>query len=195
MPWDQDTVKRHEAWFDSPVGRFALARELHLVDTVIADWPRRNQRLVEIGCGLGIFLEEFWRGGLDITGLDNSPAMIAACRERLGHRAELFLGNADHLPFEDKEFDYAALVTLLEFCPDPGAVLREATRTAKKGLVLRSRYGSGKTTFMQRLIKERDPKRVLFITYRQTLARDIMRNFGKLGFKNYLDSNKDPGVW
>ncbi len=136
MPWDQDTVKRHEAWFDSPVGRFALARELHLVDTVIADWPRRNQRLVEIGCGLGIFLEEFWRGGLDITGLDNSPAMIAACRERLGHRAELFLGNADHLPFEDKEFDYAALVTLLEFCPDPGAVLREATRTAKKGLVL-----------------------------------------------------------
>jgi len=33
------------------------------------------------------------------------------------------------------------------------------------------------------------------VTYRQTLARDIMRNFGKLGFKNYLDSYSNPGVW
>jgi hypothetical protein len=44
-------------------------------------------------------------------------------------------------------------------------------------------------------VKARNPKRVLFITYRQTLARDIMRNFGKLGFKNYLDSYDDPSVW
>jgi superfamily II DNA or RNA helicase len=65
----------------------------------------------------------------------------------------------------------------------------------KKSLILRSRYCSGKTTFMQRLIKERNPERVLFITYRQTLARDIMRNFGKLGFKNYLDSYENPRVW
>ena len=33
------------------------------------------------------------------------------------------------------------------------------------------------------------------MTYRQTLARDIMRNGGKLGFKNYLDSHEDPSVW
>ena len=69
------------------------------------------------------------------------------------------------------------------------------TDDGKKSLVLRSRYGSGKTTFMQRLIKDRNPKRVLFITYRQTLARDIMRNFGRLGFKNYLDGHDDPSVW
>ena len=54
---------------------------------------------------------------------------------------------------------------------------------SKKTLIVKSRYGSGKTTFLQRLIKERNLKRVLFITYRQTLARDIMRNFSKLGFK------------
>ena len=33
------------------------------------------------------------------------------------------------------------------------------------------------------------------ITYRQTLARGIMCNFGQLGFKNYLDSYDDPSVW
>ena len=65
----------------------------------------------------------------------------------------------------------------------------------QKCLVVRSRYGSGKTTFLQELIQERNPQRVLFITYRQTLARDIMRNFSRLGFKNYLDSYEDPEVW
>ncbi|MFM7844923.1 MAG: DEAD/DEAH box helicase family protein, partial [Planctomycetota bacterium] len=68
------------------------------------------------------------------------------------------------------------------------------TRT-KKALIVRSRYGSGKTTFLQRLVRARKPERVLFITYRQTLARDIMRNFDKLGFNNYLDSHEDPSVW
>lgn len=64
-----------------------------------------------------------------------------------------------------------------------------------KSFALRSRYGSGKTTFMQRLINEQGYERVLFVTYRQTLARDIMRNFGKLGFKNYLDQYENPHVW
>ena len=66
---------------------------------------------------------------------------------------------------------------------------------SKKSLIVRSRCGSGKTTFLQRLVEARSPERVLFVTYRQTLARDIMRNFGKLGFKNYLDSYDDPSVW
>jgi hypothetical protein len=66
---------------------------------------------------------------------------------------------------------------------------------SQKSLLVRSRYGSGKTYFLQELIKNHAPKRVLFITYRQTLARDIMRNFGRLGFKNYLDAPNDPGVW
>ena len=65
----------------------------------------------------------------------------------------------------------------------------------EKSLVVRSRYGSGKTTFLKRLMQERNPERVLFITYRQTLARDVMRNFSELGFANYLDSYDDPSVW
>ena len=66
---------------------------------------------------------------------------------------------------------------------------------SKKTLIVRSRYGSGKTTYLQRFVKHRNPERVFFITYRQTLARDIMNNFGELGFKNYLDSYDDPAVW
>ena len=55
-------------------------------------------------------------------------------------------------------------------------------------------YGSGKTTFLQRLVKARNPERVLCIIYRQTLARDIVPNFGKLGFKRYVDFYDDPST-
>ena len=44
-----------------------------------------------------------------------------------------------------------------------------------KSLVLRSRYGSGKTTFMQQVIKKHKPDQVLFVTYRQTLARGSIK--------------------
>ena len=66
---------------------------------------------------------------------------------------------------------------------------------SKKSLLLKSRYGSGKATFTQRLIQEHNLERVLFITYRQTLARAVMNNFNRLGFENYLDSYDDPTVW
>ena len=45
------------------------------------------------------------------------------------------------------------------------------------------------------LIRSRISALPSFVTYRQTQPRDIMRNFGKLGFKNYLDSYDDPSVW
>ena len=64
-----------------------------------------------------------------------------------------------------------------------------------KAFVFKTRYGSGITTFMQRLIKNHNPEQVLFITYRQTLALDIMRNFGKLQIKNYLDACNDHSIW
>jgi hypothetical protein len=91
--------------------------------------------------------------------------------------------NPDEAPVNEDQGRFREVVK--EFTSKPEA----------KSLVMKSRYGSGKTTFMQRLIEEHKPEKVLFITYRQTLARDIMRNFGQLGFKSYLDSHDDPTVW
>ncbi len=53
---------------------------------------------------------------------------------------------------------------------------------SKKTKIFRIRCGSCETAYPQRFIKARNPERGLFITYRHTLARDVVRNFGKLGF-------------
>jgi SAM-dependent methyltransferase len=134
--WDRDTARRYDAWFQTPPGQFALTREIRLLERMTSDWPRRGQRLLEVGCGTGIFLATLHRAGFDVTGLDASPAMLEAARERLGPRADLQLGQAEHLPFGDKEFDFAVLLTVLEFCPDPGLALREAARVTRKALLV-----------------------------------------------------------
>jgi SAM-dependent methyltransferase len=136
MTWDSETAARYETWANSTCGSFALQQEEKLLQGVIAPWPRRKQRLLDIGCGTGFFLEFFWSCGFDLTGIDLSPDMLARAREKIGNRADLHLGNADHLPFEDREFDYAAIMTVLEFVDDPGRVLREAARVARKGILV-----------------------------------------------------------
>ncbi len=115
----------------------------------MAPWTRRQQRLLEVGCGPGRFLQFFWESGFDVTGLDASPAMLELARERLGSKAELHVGQAEHLPFDDKEFDVVALLTLLEFCPEPGQVIDEALRVARKAILVtflnkHSCYGTAK---------------------------------------------------
>lgn len=133
MDWD---AERYERWFATPEGRFALGAERRLLDSVVAEWPRRNQRVLEIGCGTGMFQQILFDDGFSVAGLDKSPAMINAARRRLGPSAELYVGDGESLPFTDKEFDFCVLWTVLEFCEHPGRVLAEAARVAAKGLLV-----------------------------------------------------------
>ena len=94
-----------------------------------------------------------------------------------------FLLPRDGAPPTDDQRAFAKLAR--KFTSDPTA----------KTLAINSRYNSGKTHFLRRLIKKHAYERVLFITYRQSLARDIRRNFRSLGFANYLDAHDDPSVW
>ena len=101
------------------------------------------------------------------------------------------------------EIDTPFLITKDPRAPDKNKGPKQFQRTvddfladvSKKSLVVRSRYGSGKTTFVQRVLQEQNPSKVVFVTYRQALARAMSWNFKHLGFKNYLDSYDDPFVW
>lgn len=136
MPHTDKTVARYEGWFKTPPGCVAFEREKALLASLVSAWPRRGQTLLEVGCGPGLFLEHFWDQGFDVDGLDPSPAMLKAARNRMGKKADLHLGHAEHLPFDDKDYDFVVLITALEFCEDPGLALREAVRVARKGVLV-----------------------------------------------------------
>lgn len=134
--WDKAAAERYEAWYATPRGAFALGREQRLLSDIISPWQRRSRNLLEIGCGAGHFLDMFYEGGFDVTGIDKSEAMLEKARDRMGCRVTLRTGDAAHLPFDDGDFDYVAIVTALECFEDPKAALEEAFRVASRGVVI-----------------------------------------------------------
>jgi SAM-dependent methyltransferase len=127
-------AEHYERWFRSANGRRMLEFEQGLLKKV---WqPVSPQRVLEVGCGTGIFLEWFRSRGHMVAGLEPSAESLELARRRLGHKVRLTRGFAEDLPYEDNEFDTVALITTLEFVEDPYAALREAFRVARRNVLL-----------------------------------------------------------
>ena len=73
-----------------------------------------------------------------VVGVDQSPEMLAAGRERVAHeglsdRIELREGRAESLPFADGEVDALTFTYLLRYVDDVPATLRELVRVVRPG--------------------------------------------------------------
>src|ERR1019366_806801 len=74
--------------------------------------------------------------GVSLTGIDLSPEMLANCQAKLrrwGLQGDLFLGNAECLPFADSSFDVVFHVGGINFFNDRAKAIREMIRVAKPG--------------------------------------------------------------
>jgi ubiquinone/menaquinone biosynthesis C-methylase UbiE len=127
--FDENVARKYDSWFLSPAGRYVERVENDLIRELLR--PRAGQSLLDVGCGTGNHLLLFHQMGLDVSGIDPSEPMLRVAREKLGHRAELRLGSAEDLPFEDNSFDIVSLVSSLEFSPHPTRALTEAARVAR----------------------------------------------------------------
>ncbi len=93
--------------------------------------PVPGYSVLDIGCGTGESLLPFLNAGLDVTGIEPSPYMLNIARGKIGHRADLYRGCAEDLPFEDNAFNYTSFFTTLEFTEVPQKAIEEACRVAK----------------------------------------------------------------
>ena len=91
-----------------------------------------GQRVLDVGCGVGVFLGLVAGRGAEPHGIDASEALIALARERLPE-ADLRVGDMESLPYEDATFDLVTGFTSFFFANDMVAALREAGRVAKPG--------------------------------------------------------------
>lgn len=119
----------YEQWLHNPRNRFAAELESRLVLDMLK--PVRGESVLDIGCGAGASLLPFLEMGLQMTGLDPSPYMLDIAMKKIGNRADFHRGFAEDLPFEDNSFNYACLITTLEFVKDPEKAIEEACRVAK----------------------------------------------------------------
>ncbi len=91
--------------------------------------------VLDVGTGTGLLAEAFAGAGLDVTGVDTNPELLAAARLHVpsGRFVE---GVAEALPFADKSFDLAFLALVLHEVDSPLLALREAARTARMRVVV-----------------------------------------------------------
>lgn len=91
-----------------------------------------DDRLLELGCGGGLLLRDALETGAAATGLDHSPDMVATAKETASE-AEVVLGEAERLPFDDDGFTALAMSIVFMFFDDAVAVLRECRRVLEPG--------------------------------------------------------------
>ncbi len=129
---DTDRARAYDAWYESRLGAACHRIEARLVAGLTA--PKRGEHALDVGCGTGIYTAWLAEEGLEVTGLDNDPGMLAAARDK-APTARLLEGDATTLPFRDGTFDLAVAVTL--FCFLDGeqrrAAARELLRVARPG--------------------------------------------------------------
>jgi SAM-dependent methyltransferase len=123
----------YEAWYQSPRGRWIAGREFALLQALLP--AQAGDRLLDVGCGTGHFSRRFQSSGLQVTGLDPDPAMLAFARAQTDG-VRYLQGRSERLPFVDGEFDYAAAITSLCFVADPRRALAELWRVSRHGVVL-----------------------------------------------------------
>jgi demethylmenaquinone methyltransferase/2-methoxy-6-polyprenyl-1,4-benzoquinol methylase len=95
--------------------------------------PADGGTVLDVATGTGLVAERLVRRGHPVTGLDQSPQMLAAARARLQGRATLVEGSAESLPFADASFDHLTFTYLLRYVDDPGATLEELARVVRPG--------------------------------------------------------------
>lgn len=94
-----------------------------------------GNRVLSTSIGTGSDLP-FIPQGCDYYGLDLSPEMLRVCQKKMrkwGASAELFLGQAEHLPFKDGMFDVVYQMGGINFFSDQHKAIQDMVRVARKG--------------------------------------------------------------
>lgn len=96
----------------------------------------QGKKLLDVGCGGGMFSEALARLGCEVTGIDPSAKSVEAGR---AHATSAGLdityehARGEQLPFDDGQFDLVVCCDVLEHVDDLDAVMSETSRVLRAG--------------------------------------------------------------
>jgi SAM-dependent methyltransferase len=104
-------IERAWGW-SGPAGRIRADRRARFLAGAARLGP--GVRCLELGCGTGEFTTRLVETGCDLVAVELSEATAARCRERVGGRAEVVVGNVETGEgLEGREFDALVGVSVL----------------------------------------------------------------------------------
>src|SRR4051812_32790262 len=96
----------------------------------------RGRRVLEVGCGAGVDLARFAKGGAVVTGVDVAPSAIELARANFAQQAltaDLRVANGEELPLPDNSFDLVYAHGVVQYTADPGRLVAECRRVLRPG--------------------------------------------------------------
>jgi ubiquinone/menaquinone biosynthesis C-methylase UbiE len=128
------TPETYARWRESALGILTEQLEQRAIFSLVGD--PSGLRILDIGCGDGVYAGEVSRRGGKVFGLDRSLPMLEAARTRAmssGVFVRWCQSAAQSLPFRDASFDMVLAVTALCWIPEPDVALREMSRVVRPG--------------------------------------------------------------
>jgi len=116
------------------------------LNRAIADLAPECEKVADLGCGTGDLLGALKLKAQTIIGVDSSSEMLKEAKTRLGaagnEKADLRLGELEHLPLRDREVSVAVSSMALHHIQNPMQAVKEAGRILEKnGTFIIAEYG------------------------------------------------------
>lgn len=147
----------------SYVWRFGQDRRLDLIQRYA---PLDGKRILDVGCGLGMYVRKMRHFSPDVYGVDIDPERVAKASQDLPN---IQVAPAEKLPFADNFFDVILSHEVIEHVNDDAQAIGEAYRCLKPG---------------GRLVVFAPNRRYLFETHGVYLGKRYV--FGNIPFVNWL---------
>jgi len=87
--------------------------------------------VLDVGVGSGLFAEAFSQRGLEVSGVDVNPEMIAAARQFVP-QGDFRESTAEELPYPNASFDLVFFGLVLHESDEPLKVLQDARRVTRQ---------------------------------------------------------------
>jgi demethylmenaquinone methyltransferase/2-methoxy-6-polyprenyl-1,4-benzoquinol methylase len=146
-----------------------------------------GMKVLEVGCGTGTNLMLYRQAGCCVYGIDRSPSMLEIARTKLGEEAEVQLGDASNMPYQDDFFDLVMAMFALHEMPGKirPLVMREMARVTKQeGRILIMDYHPGPIRFPEGWIY-----RAIMIFFEKAAGHDHFSNY-----RDFLSRKGLPGL-
>ena len=102
--------------------------KLHHLPRLVPFESVAGQSVLEVGCGAGVDLARFARGGARVTGVDLAASAIELAKanvEQQGLHAEFRVADGEHLPFSDDMFDLVYAHGVVQYTANPQQLVAE----------------------------------------------------------------------
>jgi ubiquinone/menaquinone biosynthesis C-methylase UbiE len=134
--YNQVAMRYHKARTKKETRGWLYNEYLEMPATLSLIENARGKKILEVGCGTGLYARRLLKKGAKVYGIDISEAMLEIARKEV-KKAEFKLASVEKIPYKSGSFDIVLAPLMLGYLPKWGKAFKEISRVLKpKGVFI-----------------------------------------------------------